>query len=675
MNIDSEENTKSSLFKYRPDIDGMRALAVIAVILYHISDKIIPAGFAGVDIFFVISGYVVTATIFKRGFSSFREYILAFYSRRVKRILPNLILVILFFSVLAFFLIPSNQLRSIIETGMYGLIGFSNVYLAFESFDYFGIGTEANLFLHTWSLGVEEQFYIVYPVILWLVYYLIDSSDKLRIIIFTSILLISMLISTILLYVEPVYAFYFMPSRFWELLAGGGVFILQLSAHTKKELFNKRANSILSFIGLILVIYGLFFSSVAKGFPIPTGIPIVIGSLLMIGSGTYTVTPISRILSSKILVYIGLLSYSLYLWHWPIIVFFKWTIGLQSANTITLAIVMTVLLAWLSYEYVEYPFRKIAIYGNGVKIISVSFVLIVTTLIVIKYGYKTIVYFSKDGYNPVIYQNLDIPTNDWGKDIKKCHFRYYNEKEKDAIIRCLKREENKKQIYMLGDSHVQALYFMVYRAMQNSAYNVVQMHNNEIPLILQGSDSNPPSFNYVIDNAKQGDLLIISFFRGKFYNNLYHVPLDKDPMKQDYVKKKYDNLYKFISRLSVTLNKKGVNILLINDVPQMKNPVRIHQCVIQNSWSIPNACDVSREQSLHTRKPMTELIESLSNRKVNVFGWDPHDAVCPDDKCQFHDNRGYIMIDHNHISRRMSEEMSIEFYHFLKKNRLVDGAK
>src|ERR1700733_8706782 len=163
---------------YRPEIDGVRALAVISVIINHFNKKLLPSGFLGVDIFFVISGYVISSSLYNSSAKNFADFILGFYSRRVKRLIPALILCVLLTSVLICLFDPNPQAS--LRTGAAALFGLSNIYLLKQATDYFGPSAQLNAFTHTWSLGVEEQFYVFFPIIFWLTGFARRRSNGLR---------------------------------------------------------------------------------------------------------------------------------------------------------------------------------------------------------------------------------------------------------------------------------------------------------------------------------------------------------------------------------------------------------------------------------------------------------------------------------------------------------------
>ena len=161
MSIDIKENKSSTKSRYRPEIDGLRAFAVVAVIINHFNKEILPNGYLGVDIFFVISGFVITSSLYQRPSKNFKDFICGSYERRIKRLVPALSVFVLITSIMICLFNPTPGISLL--TGLTSLFGLSNLYLLKESTDYFAQLTELNIFTHTWSLGVEEQFYLLFP--------------------------------------------------------------------------------------------------------------------------------------------------------------------------------------------------------------------------------------------------------------------------------------------------------------------------------------------------------------------------------------------------------------------------------------------------------------------------------------------------------------------------------
>ena len=333
---------------YRPEIDGLRALAVVAVVLYHVNHAWLPSGYLGVDIFFVISGFVITASLLSRTHETASDFLLGFYSRRFKRILPALVVFVLVAGgAIAFFSPGGPSLR----TGLAALFGLSNVYLFRESADYFAQAADLNMFTHTWSLGVEEQFYFVYPLLVWfsgVPRRLAASRTRL----FWMLLIasaVSLLLWLFLNRTNQAAAYFLMPARFWELGAGCLV-CLGLPRLQVLPLVQLRG------VGLAVV------AAMAAVFFLPES-AIVLATMAMIVLTAIFLVVVRKggfaqaVFSQPQVVFIGLISYSLYLWHWGVLCLSRWTIGLQ-AWLLPLLFVSMLLLAILSYRWIETPLRK-----------------------------------------------------------------------------------------------------------------------------------------------------------------------------------------------------------------------------------------------------------------------------------------------------------------------------
>lgn len=258
--INKNQQKSSISNNYRPEIDGLRAIAVIAVIINHFNKALLPSGFLGVDIFFVISGYVITSSLANREHKSMGDFLLGFYSRRVKRLVPSLITCIVITSVVGVLFIPSvsPEFTGSLATGRNALFGLSNLSLFNLSTDYFAISTEFNLFTQTWSLGVEEQFYLIFPLILWVTGFIRSHSSGKRNLLFWMILLSALSLCTYvwLSYVNPPAAYFLMPCRFWELGLGCITFLtLQLEKSLPKVFKFQFASPLLIITLLICVLF------------------------------------------------------------------------------------------------------------------------------------------------------------------------------------------------------------------------------------------------------------------------------------------------------------------------------------------------------------------------------------------------------------------------------------
>jgi peptidoglycan/LPS O-acetylase OafA/YrhL len=405
------KSPRPNIKTYRPDIDGLRALAIVAVIANHFNSSILPSGYLGVDIFFVISGYVITASLMANPGMSLQDYLLSFYARRVKRLIPALVLFITIMAILICLFNPTAE--DSLNTGLAALPGLSNLYLREKATDYFADSTQLNVFTHTWSLGVEEQFYLVYPLIAWyclqkqktikpllatiaggailLIFLLLSKastghlfglipgqlnglrmaltylapallvpivascrlakSEVKNLIITATILSLISLTGFLTIYpIDQPSAYFLMPLRFWEL--GAGCLLLLACSHTHKAWVQKlrQTPSLPICIGLCTAL----FLPLENG-RIATLIVVILTSALIACLQPGDI--IYRLLTLPPLVKLGLISYSLYLWHWGVLAISRWTIGIHAWSA-PLQLLLMLLLAWASYHYVETPLRR-----------------------------------------------------------------------------------------------------------------------------------------------------------------------------------------------------------------------------------------------------------------------------------------------------------------------------
>lgn len=352
---------------YRPEIDGLRALAVVSVLVFHLKATWLPGGFIGVDIFFVISGFLITGIINKevaRGEFSFS----AFYARRAKRIFPALFTVLILSSLFAYISLPPDEYKAFFKALRYVLLQLGNVHFA-QDVDYFNQGLFPSALLHTWSLGVEEQFYLLWPLLIVLCYKWLKPSSLPAL--FVLALISSLCLSQLLLTIDAKQAYYMVYSRAWELLLGG-----LLAFGKLPEVNSQKAADIASSLALMVMIFCLF-SYEESSFPGVKALPPVAAAALYIHSANRYKGFGHRLLTNKVSLAIGLCSYSLYLWHWPLITFTK-TITeepLSSTSIVSLSITCLVLSA-LSYQYVERPFLKLKIHKRSVITLSLTCILI-----------------------------------------------------------------------------------------------------------------------------------------------------------------------------------------------------------------------------------------------------------------------------------------------------------
>jgi len=334
--------------KYRPDIDGLRAIAVGSVLAYHAFPSLLPGGFIGVDIFFVISGFLITTILLQSlaaGDFSYRD----FYARRIRRIFPALVLVLLATLAFGWYVLLPGEFSQLGKQTTGGAAFFANLVFLGEA-GYFDATAETKPLLHLWSLGIEEQFYIFWPLLLGLAWR--RRWPMLRVTL--AVAVISFLVNVLTVQPHRAAAFYSPLSRAWELMAGGLLAAMRLQAASNGSAqprpWTKHVQSV---VGMGLIVLGLFMTRSTKAFPGWWALLPVLGAVSCIAAGPNGV--LNRyLLSNRVMVWIGLISYPLYLWHWPLLSYARIVAGGEPPLQVRVVLVVAaVVLAWATYRFLE----------------------------------------------------------------------------------------------------------------------------------------------------------------------------------------------------------------------------------------------------------------------------------------------------------------------------------
>jgi peptidoglycan/LPS O-acetylase OafA/YrhL len=374
-----------SSHQYRPDVDGLRAIAVLSVILFHVDASLLPGGFVGVDIFFVISGFLISRNILEelaRGRFSISE----FYRRRVKRIAPPMLVVVGVTLLAAQLLMLPEDVERAADSALWSLASVVNVFFwTHHDGSYFAAASHDQPLLHLWSLGVEEQFYILWPLLLLLVHrarWLFVGAGLVAV--------ASFALGEIVFARDPSFAYYMLPTRAGELLLGGMVALASLRGVERR--LPAATVAPIALLGLALMIAPLFMLSEESVFPGVLAVPPTLGTALLILAGHCAKNPIARALSVRPLVWIGLVSYSAYLWHWPLLALYRYGGHAQiGAATGAVLVATTFALAWLTYRFVETPARRST--GSVRQVVSRQYVFPALAL-----GALSLVVMKLDGF-------------------------------------------------------------------------------------------------------------------------------------------------------------------------------------------------------------------------------------------------------------------------------------
>lgn len=444
-----------STTNFRYDINALRAVAVIAVLLYHFKIPFFNGGFSGVDIFFVISGYLMSKIIFT-GISLENFSILDFYGKRLKRIVPALLVLVVSLTIVGFFVyFPVDYMFSE-KNAAASLLFLSNI-LYWKNSGYFDPSSETNVLLHTWSLSVEWQFYMIYPVILLVLHKFFRTKYSLKLFfIFCTFLLI--LISFYATTKAPSGSFYLLPTRSWEMMCGGIAYLLE---GTIKNKGNKKNISLAGYISLLFCV---LFLKTEMSWPGPYTLIPVLSTMLIIVANCNDF----KVLHNSWIQFLGKISYSLYLWHWPVYVISNY-FGLQlNIENVLIFLILSILLGYFSYKYIE------SINFSSNKLILVT--MIITVLLT---GFLSIFPINSFMFKSVsVYlANFEKVKLDKRNQFSSgcCFISSGNEGvhayRKDE---CLKIETGKMNILLLGDSHAAQLSLSMKEAMEKQHINMLQ---------------------------------------------------------------------------------------------------------------------------------------------------------------------------------------------------------
>lgn len=621
---------------YRPEIDGLRAVAVLGVILYH-AEKIAIGGFLGVDVFFVISGYLITLLILKEiavnGSFSFRD----FYERRARRILPALFAVMFVTAPFAWIYLTPNPFIDYAKSLISSLLFSSNIYFWLSGGQYAGEMNLLKPLLHTWSLSVEEQFYILYPLILLLC---IKYFKK-----YLTVILFGGLISSLLLAdwgsrSHPAITFYILPTRAWELLAGAVLAQLEIDyGRTSYKIFHQS----LPALGLILIIHSIIFFEDRMFHPSFYTVSPVIGSMLIIWF-TNKEGLVSTILSSKLFVGIGLISYSLYLWHYPIFAFSR-TYGFPDSGLWKMSAGLLILcMSVLTYFYVERPFRNKMVLSNKVlvrTIFSSSVVLVILcSTVVIQNGFyerwpELARGMFKKNFSTAPYLTLHDGHG-------SCFERY------DQDFCSLNKKGKKGKIYFVGNSDMASISSNLYEKVLERDFHFTSM--------TAGGCWYLPNFNPLDPRNKCN-----SEFQNKRRQHLLSsansiVLLGGMPLvmnESSWLSLEGIAISEVIALSIKELLKDNRKVVLIYPVPDVDYNVRdlLKKSILRGNFSIKNLKTTSYGDYLERTKNIFEILDSIQH--PDLYRVYPHKLFCDNqikDRCVTHNEKDIFYVDTSHPS-------------------------
>ena len=681
--VQMTSTSQANQCSYRPEIDGIRAFAVIAVIINHFNKDILPSGYLGVDIFFVISGFVITSSLAARSSKNFFDFLVGFYARRMKRLVPVLVMFVVITSILICLFNPSPSLS--IMTAIASLFGCSNLYLLNQSTNYFAASTQLNTFTHTWSLGVEEQFYFLFPLLVWFTGFGRQANKGARNLFWViGALSIASLIAFVHIYrTNQPAAYFLMPTRFWEM--GAGCLLFLGLKHPSGLLVRLESIPPLVVTAGIVAVLFIPLQFAAKATIAVVLFTSVLIACLRAGTAGYSLFTHPQV------VYIGLISYSLYLWHWGVLSLSHWTIGIHWWS-VPFQVALMLLLAVFSYRYVE-PLRRYDWsvlrwqtigYGIGASVsASVLLLLLSNSLsdrifLGSKHSPETESFNVQGvGLECSFFMGKGRPFSP--QDIAKCSFPRGE------------RVSGQQRIWYLGNSHAGHLSGLIgkIKSRGNFQQTVITTGQMTVPPLslelyswLPKNDwkkkdllNQEKTIKYVLANAMSGDIIVLGndlgnsfgWFPGQGQNqrqkNLRFLP--------DWIK----NLDTFIK----TADGRGASVIAILPMPRfqsMSEDFTTENCYKQ--WFRPfiaNECYLFADR-VKLRQGLTELTDSLktlSKLNSNFYLFDPFDRLCPKDlkNCSTVLSDRVIFRDSHHINNYGGELLFDDFYALLFHYKLL----
>ncbi len=638
---------------YRPEIDGIRAVAVGSVVLYHAQlnlsgQKLFTGGFIGVDIFFVISGYLITSIILKELISTGTFSFKNFYQRRVRRILPALLLVMLVSLPFAWIYLQPKSLIDFSKSILFSLGFSSNIYFQYSGEQYGAASGFLKPFLHTWSLSVEEQFYIIFPIIL------IISFKYLRRYLI-QILIITFFISFGLANLEsinrPSISFYYIHTRMWELLIGSILAYYEIKIGHRST--NKTLNVFLPGLGLLLICHSILFFNDKMFHPSLYTLSPILGVCLIIWFSSKGEL-ITKIISSKLFVGIGLISYSLYLWHYPIFAFVKVN-EFVSGDLIKklLLIPVVLILSILSYYCIERPARN-----KKLNFTFISVFIITSVILLFSFNVNMILNQGYDSRLPEILKKKPEVNRQYLKNLKGefCH---------DTLEGCKFNTSSNKKVYIIGDSHMEGLSFDLMKKLINKDYQFIKYTMASCGYF-PGFDKTKKSkvdkkcnAKYFLklknDLLKENNAIIILGGRFPVYlsNSLFNNQeggIEGGEWSQKYVSiSKYKSIQDSFKNEVLEISKNN-KIILIYPIPEVGWDPYLKIWNNRNNFKVSDTAtsfDVFKKRTRST----FDLFDSISNE--NIFRVFPHALFCNTiikDRCITHDGKENFYRDDDHPS-------------------------
>lgn len=634
--------------KYRSDIDGLRALAVLSVIFFHLDMPVISGGFVGVDIFFVISGFLITSII-AREIESNKFSFVEFWCRRVRRILPASLLVVAVCLLAGYFLLTPADYVALAKSAKQQAFFLSNVYFL-ENTGYFDSDASTLPLLHTWSLAIEEQFYLVLPLALVLIQKYFPNK---RLFVFTAVLLCSFAVSVVLIEDRPSSVFFLLHTRAWELMAGGLLAILP-----KRVVLPQRTGHLLAWFCLIVLLTCIALYNEQTVFPSYTAAPVVLATVGLIWVHMSHKTFVSKALSWRPVVMVGLISYPLYLWHWPLIAFYSYrNMDEPSTPDKALMLLATFLLATATWWIVEEPIRR-------KRILDSTKSLLITAAVCVLALVATADYIAKnDGFSARLPDEALKYTAFGTRTAEQERCANLSQEEIDGGNLCLyeNKDNSAAKLLVWGDSHAYTVLPQLRDAAKNAGVDLLFSSKGGCPPFtgLDFLRSSCQRYNEVIYAQLKAlgltDILLVA--RWSIYiNGNPSKPEDREIFTPALIAERKQQLSSQFKAQIEHFSQLGVTVWVMNEVPtQPFDTIRQLTKLAMLESPIEQLSSVSPSTHVKNQRDVVEIFESPEFSAVKFLATEQ--LLCTAAVCSAFDADVAYYTDDNHLSNTGAKKL------------------
>ncbi|WP_413561330.1 acyltransferase family protein [Bdellovibrio sp. HCB209] len=652
--------------KYRADIDGLRAISILAVLVYHAFPLLLPGGFIGVDVFFVISGFLITNILLSE-FQENRFSVLEFYKRRIRRIFPALVVVLFFVLVLGKIVLRSQEIEAL-RGQIVAACLFASNFLFWKEAGYFDSASDLKPLLHLWSLGVEEQFYFVWPLLI------LVSLKYRKYFLLLGTVIVSLILSAAFTHSHSSAAFYLLPFRFWEMGIGGllaGIHLFpKLKGLSDKAL---KFPNLLSGLGLIGLCVGLMLCRKGSVFPGVIALVPVLASVFIIMAERSYVNRV--ILSASPLVVLGLISYPLYLWHWPLLALGRTVVGKEIGPGYRFVLcLLSVVLAYLTYKLIELPLRR---YRDGKTALAVQ------TGAFVLAGVAAFAFLKEDKSTAHMFADLN-------PSITYAEFSCPGELKEAGLNYC--RKKGRAETILIGDSHAEHYFYGLDSVAKNG---VMLAGNSSCPAVLGISvEGDQPKcrekyevISHYIGTNPDIKRVVISNFSGHFQDKNFaadHILNHTGPAEMKIngytdLENKYTAYVLGLKQMIHRTLSQGKQVFLFADIPELDfipadcipgSQARVFMKELLGVPKFANKnCAIPSDLVKQRLARYNQMLSDIRASYPEVVIVNPTEYMCSDKSCMAMNEAGLLYRDSHHLSltgskwllRKVVEDKKFDF--------------